>query len=198
MYDASSKPNMNEPSLNECLEKSLLLQNRLWDVLIRSKMKPVALCADLRKAFLQIRIRECERNIFRFHWIKKQNVSDTEILRFTRFVFWLIQSSFILEAILQSCLSKYGKTYPKEIKEIKNSMYVDDMISGGNNEAEVVYLKNSAKTIFKGGGFVLHKWHSNNPRLEEGDFDRNNSELSYAKQRLKSKQAKQRFRDKLE
>ena len=79
------------------------------------------------------------------------------------------------------------KTYPKEIEEIKNSMYVDDMISGGNNEAEVVYLKNSAKTIFKEGGFVLHKWHSNNPRLEEGDFDRNNSELSYAKQQLGSK-----------
>ena len=140
---------MNEPSLNECLEKSLLLQNRLWDVLIRSKMKPVALCADLRKAFLQIRIRECERNIFRFHWIKKQNVSDTEILRFTRFVFWLIQSSVILEAILQSCLSKYGKTYPKEIKEIKNSMYVDDIISGGNNEAEVVYLRIAPKKYLK-------------------------------------------------
>ena len=66
-------------------------------------------------------------------------------------------------------------------------MYVDDMISGGNNEAEVVYLKNSAKAIFKEGGFVLHKWHSNNPRLEGDDFDRNNSELSYAKQQLGSK-----------
>ena len=106
---------------------------------------------------------------------------------FTRLVFGLIQSPFILEAILQSHLSKYEKTYPKEIEEMKNSMYVDDMISGGNNEAEVVYLKNSAKTIFKEGGFVLHKWHSNNPRLEEDDFDRNNSELSYAKQQLGSK-----------
>ena len=66
-------------------------------------------------------------------------------------------------------------------------MYVDDMISEGNNQAEVVYLKNSAKAIFKEGGFVLHKWLSNNPRLEEGDFDRNNSELSYAKKQLGSK-----------
>ena len=29
-------------------------------------------------------------------------------------------------------------------------MNVDDIISGGNNEAEVVYVKNKAKTIFKG------------------------------------------------
>ena len=68
------------------------------------------------------------------------------------------------------------KTYLKEIEEIKNSMYV--------------YLKNSAETIFKEGGFVLHKWHSNNPRLEDGDFDRINSELSYAKQQLGSKSSK--------
>ena len=60
-------------------------------------------------------------------------------------------------------------------------MCVDDMISGGNNEAEVVHVKNKAKTIFKEGGFLLHKWHSNNPRLEECDSDRNNLELSYVK-----------------
>ena len=180
VYDASSKPNMNEPSLNECLEKGPPMQNMLRDALVTNRMKPVALCADLRKAFLQIRIRKCGRNILRFHWIKNQNVSDTEILRFTRLVFGLIQSPFILEAILQSHLSKYEKTYPKEMEEIKNNMYVNDMISGGNNEAEVVYLKNSAKK------FVLHKWYSNNPRLEEGNFDRNNSELSYAKQQLGS------------
>ena len=29
VYDASSKPNMNEPSLNECLEKEAPLQNML-------------------------------------------------------------------------------------------------------------------------------------------------------------------------
>ena len=107
MYDASPKPNINEPSLNECLEKGPPPQNMLWDVLVRNRMKPVALCTDLRKAFLQIRIRECERDILRFYWIKNQNVSDTEILRFTRLVFGLIQSPFILEAILLSQLSKY-------------------------------------------------------------------------------------------
>ena len=149
VYDSSSKPNMNETSLNECLEKGPPLQNMLWDILVRNRMKPVALCADLRKAFLQIRIRECERDILRFYWIKNQNVSDTEILRFTRLVFGLIQSPFILEAILQSHLSKYEKTYPKEIEVVKKSMYIDDMISGGNNEAEVVYLRIAQKQYLK-------------------------------------------------
>ena len=162
----------------------------LWDVLVRNRMKPVALCTGLRKASLQIRIRECERDFLRFHWIKNHNVSDTEILRFAGLVFGLIQSPFILVATLQSCLSKYEKTYPTETEEIKNSMYLDDMISRGNNEAEVAHLKNKAKAIFKESGFLLHKWHSNNPRLEERDSDRNNSEFSYAKQQLGSKSSK--------
>ena len=132
-YYASSKQNMNESSLNECLKKGSPLQNMLWDVLVRNRMKPVALCADLRKAFLQTRIRVCERDILRFHRIKNQSVSDTEILRFMRLVFGLIQSPFILEATLQIHISKYEKTYPKETEEIKNSIFADDMISGGNN-----------------------------------------------------------------
>ena len=120
-------------------------------------MKPIAWCADLRKAFLHIRIRKCKRDILRFRWIKNQNVSDTKFLRFKRLVFGLIQSPFILEATLQSHLSKYAKIYPKEIEGIKNSMYVNDMISGGDNEAEVVHLKNNAKAIFQEGVFLLHK-----------------------------------------
>ena len=119
--------------------------------------------------------------------MKNQNVPDAEILRFTRLVFGPIQSPFILEATLQSNLSKYEKTYPTEIEEIKSSMYVEDLISRGNNETEVVHLKNKSKIIFKEGGFLSHKWYLNNPRLEECDSDRNNSELPYAKQQLERK-----------
>ena len=104
---------MNEPSSNECLWKGPPLQDMLWDVLVRNRMKPVASFCKFKEAFLQITIRECEKDILRFHWIKNQNVSDIEILRFRRLVFGLIQSPFILEAILPSHLSKYEKSYPK-------------------------------------------------------------------------------------
>ena len=49
-------------SLNGCLEKGPSLQNKLWDILIRTKFRPVILYADIEKAFLQIRIRENERS----------------------------------------------------------------------------------------------------------------------------------------
>ena len=71
MYDASSELTKNSASLNDCLEMGPPLRNSMWDILIRSRFKPILLCGDIKKAFLQIRIRECERNLLRFHWIKK-------------------------------------------------------------------------------------------------------------------------------
>ena len=56
VYDASSKTG-SQPSLNDCLNTGPPLQNQLFKVLVRGRFHPVALNGDIRKAFLQVRIR---------------------------------------------------------------------------------------------------------------------------------------------
>ena len=56
VFDASAKANQGGPSLNDCLETGPPLQNLLWSVLVRNRLKPVALCGDIKQAFLQVRI----------------------------------------------------------------------------------------------------------------------------------------------
>ena len=73
VFDASAKPSEDSPSLNECLETGPPLQNLLWNVLVRNRLKPVALTADIKKAFLQVRIRPEDRDALRFHWIKDKD-----------------------------------------------------------------------------------------------------------------------------
>ncbi len=70
VYDASSKEGENSPLLDDCLETGPPLQNLLWDVLVRNHLKPVALSGDLKQTFLQVRIRQQDRDSLRFHWIK--------------------------------------------------------------------------------------------------------------------------------
>ena len=70
VYDASAKPNSNSASLNVCLETGPSLQNLLWDIIVRSRFRPILLCGDIEKAFLQIRIRENDRDALHFHWIQ--------------------------------------------------------------------------------------------------------------------------------
>ena len=65
VYDASDRANPKVPSLNDCLETGPPLQNLVWNVLVRNRFHAVAIAGDLKQAFLQVRIREHERNALR-------------------------------------------------------------------------------------------------------------------------------------
>ncbi len=187
VFDASAKENSDSPSLNDCLETGPSLLNLLWNVLVRNRLKPLALTADLKQAFLQVLIRADDRDALRFHWIKNKDPNDIEVLRFTRALFGLVQSPFLLAATLKQHLNSLRGKYPEEIKEIEKSLYVDDIITGGETTDEVLCLKQKTITVFEEAKFQLHKWHSNEPQLESADEERNgndNSQPSYAKQQL--------------
>ena len=139
------------------------------------------LCGDIEKAFLQIRIRECERNVLHFQWVKNFDLNYVGIDRFTRLVFGLTQSPLIPETTLKAHFHNYLINYPKVIENISDDMYVDDLTSGGNTVGEVEILKQKCEELFKKGGFNLHKWHSNIPSLENIKATTSN-ELTYAKQ----------------
>ena len=112
MYDASTK---SEPGyfLNDCLEKRLSLQNQLWDILIRTRFRIMILCADIEKAFLQtsIKEKERERESLKFHWIENLTNNTIQIPRFSRPVFGLNQSPFILDRTLQTYFERYESMY---------------------------------------------------------------------------------------
>ena len=86
MYDASAKAHPNAVSLNDCLYPGHTLQNKMWNVLVRSHVHPIAVVRDLKQAFLQVQIRKADRSALRFHW-KQGEHSEIETLRFTRALF---------------------------------------------------------------------------------------------------------------
>ena len=71
--------------------------------------------------------------------------------------------------------------------EILKSLYVDDLITGGETTKEVCHLKNTAVAIFGEAGFELHKWHSNDQTLESeanSVQEDENEDENYAKEQL--------------
>ena len=85
VYDALAKESNTQPSSHDCLNPGPTLQKLLWSILVRARFLPVLLTGDLQKAFLQIRIKEEERDALRFHW-KSPGSDDTVVYRFTRAV----------------------------------------------------------------------------------------------------------------
>ena len=70
---------------------------------------------------------------------------------------FLNQSPFLLGGTLDQHLT----SVELEVIEIKESLYVDVVLSGGSTVDEVRSLKESAIKIFDRAHFKLHKWHSN-------------------------------------
>ena len=180
VYDASAKGYQISTSLNECLETGPLLQNRLWDILIRSRFRHILLCGDIEKVFPQIRIKESQRDALRFDWVSNLDMNRIEVNRFIRLVFGFMQSPFILEGTLKEHFNNYKFVYPELIENIRNDIYVDDLVSGGNILNEVEVIKQNSIELFGKGGFNLHKWHSNISLLEKSGSNKN-YELTHAK-----------------
>ena len=107
VYDASGRAYASLPSRNECLEIGPPLQNQFWNVQIRNSFYPVVIAGDLKQAFLQICFRGEVRDALRFHWLKDLASKQVETLRFTRVLFGLAPSPFLLAAVIKQHLQRY-------------------------------------------------------------------------------------------
>jgi hypothetical protein len=111
VYDASAKEQSCKPSINECLNPGPPLQNRLWEILVRARFYPVLLTGDIEKAFLQVRIKAEERDALRFFW-ESPGSGKLSVYRFTRALFGLTCSPFLLGGVINEHLKLWQDKYP--------------------------------------------------------------------------------------
>ena len=191
VYDASAKVNDDNPSLNDCLEIGPPLQRRLLDILLRNRVKPVLLAGDIKQAFLQIVIKETERDVLRFLWINNLRSKEETIYRMTRLMFGLDPSPFILRGTLNVHLENYSQEHSICVRELKDGTYVDDINIASDTVDETRQVKEDAVKILGEGGFKLHKWHSNVAELESEV--KKDEETTYAKESLGTKPSETRL-----
>lgn len=181
------RPTPNSASLNECLNPGPPLQNKLWDILVRQRAYPIAITADIRRAFLQIRVKEEDRDAMRFHWPTSAE-KEIETWRFTRVLFGLAPSPFLLNDVLQVHLDAWQEQMPDVVAELRRSLYVVDVITGSLTTVQALRIKHGAIDIMNDATFQLHKWNSNKQQLEGDDKVSYLEEQSFAKQQLNVKQ----------
>ena len=70
VYDASAKARRHNKSLNNCLLCGPVLLPNLAGVLMRLRITPILLVADIEKAFLQLDIWPPDRDVTRFLWYR--------------------------------------------------------------------------------------------------------------------------------
>lgn len=83
-------------------------------------------------------------------------------------------------------MKEWEEKYLDIVKEIRDGLYVDDLMTGGANAEEVKDKKIKATEVFEDASFKLHKWHSNVEELEDKKQvpSHDGEETTFAKQQL--------------
>ena len=82
-------------------------------------------------------------------------------LRFTRVVFGVSCSPFLLNATLRHHLNQYITSHPETVNKLTASLYVDDVVTGAKDEEEAYQLYLESKSVLQDGGFNLRKFVTN-------------------------------------
>ena len=158
MFNASAKA-PGHPSLNDLQEIGPSTQADLLELNLRFRMRRVAVTADIEKAFLQIKLSESDRGAVRFLWPQDPADRESPILhyRYTRVVFGVVSSTFLLGATLLHHLSKYDQ-HRSAVAALKNDRFVDDLVTGADNQGAATELAEEAVRICAEGGFPLRNF----------------------------------------
>ena len=83
-------------------------------------------------------------------------------------LFCLTSSPFLLAGVINQHLEiwEHPDTQRSSIKQLRDGLYVDDLMTGGATVQEVETMKSTVIEVFEDASFTLHKWHSNAKGLE--------------------------------
>ncbi|KAL3092962.1 hypothetical protein niasHS_004989 [Heterodera schachtii] len=170
VMDASAKPanRKGAPSLNECLHTGPLLLNELTGILLRWRRMKHLILADIEKAFLQLSVREEDRDATRFLWLEdpqKTEISSptyvrTVVFRFCRVSFGLTTSPFLLNATIREHLSFYDTALPQTILE---NLYVDNILINVKENEDILKICLESIELFRQGGMKLQEFFCSKP-----------------------------------
>ena len=167
VYDASAKSKKSNSSLNDCLYRGPVIMEDLCGLLMRFRIKKIGIIADIEKAFLQVAIQPKERDVTRFIWLKDITRPPTQdnlqIYRFARVPFGIICSPFLLGATIKHHLEEAQKSSKahRSHRNIMQDIYVDNLITGADNEDEAIRLYTDTKGKFKDISMNIRCWKSN-------------------------------------
>ncbi|XP_064465049.1 uncharacterized protein LOC135376466, partial [Ornithodoros turicata] len=171
VFDCSSS-NGSTKSLNDCLEVGPNLNPDVVELMINFRINKVALVADVEKAFLQIQVKEDDRDALRYLWYegkpqKGSPLPKVEHWRMTRVPFGTTASPFLLAATLRHHFKVMEQEYPDTAKMLGKHIYVDDLVTGANDAKEAIKIAKDSTEILQRANMKLHKWPSNDKSVLE-------------------------------
>ena len=170
VFDASAKSG-NKRSLNDNLVCGPALQLSILAIEVRFRTKKFVLIGDIGKMFLQIRIKEEDRDYLRFLWKDPDAKGPPEIWRWNSLIFGAADSPFqaikAIKTLVADRLKEPGLTEldHKVCEILDQNTYVDDLTITADSCEEAFQLYKGVTGLLARANFQVRKWASNSPEL---------------------------------
>lgn len=172
VFDASASSSSGY-SLNDILMTGPNIQDSLFSILIRARQYRYLLTGDIEKMYRQVAVAESDRDLQLILW--RNNESEPiQILRLNTLTYGTASASFLSTR----CIIQLGEECEDELIKniIKHDFYIDDLITGCNDETQLRFIQNSISKALNSGGFHLRKYKSNSLNILQGTNIENNQE----------------------
>ena len=167
VYNGALK--INGVSINDMLHRGLMFLESLVGILIRFRQHPVAITADIKNMFFQIRLHPKDRNMLRFFpFTGKKSGEKQEAWRFTVMPYGLVCVPSIAGYCIKYTAKKsYAGVFSCTLKRIQTDFYVDDFITSVETTEEAYTVLSDATELLSTTGFTLNKYSSNRKEVLE-------------------------------
>ncbi|XP_045449986.1 uncharacterized protein LOC123658673 [Melitaea cinxia] len=147
-------------SLNDVLFSGPKLHLDIVDVLLKFRVYRVAFCSDIKQMFRNILLRESDRDFQRILW-RRSPEEPLRDYRLRTVTFGVNCSPYLALRTIRQLACDEGERLKLAAAVLLNNVFVDDVITGADSEAQALLLQQELIAICATAGFELRKWHSN-------------------------------------
>lgn len=136
-----SAPSHLKLSLNDLMYSGPKLQKSLPALLNNFRTHLIALSADIRMMYRQIRVRpqDCQYQHILWHSPNTDDVTEFEL---TTVTYGLKSSPFLAQRVIAKLSIDEGSHYPAAAGVLNSSIYIDDIIAGASSPEKAITLRN--------------------------------------------------------
>ncbi|XP_066261208.1 uncharacterized protein [Euwallacea similis] len=174
VFDASCKTSSGI-SLNDTLLVGPVVQDDLYSILIRLRLRKIVLSADIKMMYRCIKIHEEERNFQKILW--RANLNDPiNVYKLNTVTYGTSSAPFQATRCLIELAERNKDRYPRTAEIIKRSFYMDDLLVSIDSETDALQIYRELDDILSQANFKLRKWSFNSSIVLNSILQANSNE----------------------
>ncbi|XP_037297647.1 LOW QUALITY PROTEIN: uncharacterized protein LOC115453172 [Manduca sexta] len=175
VHDAAAKT--RGVSLNDYLYTGPDLLQPLPGILMRFREHPFAITADISEMFLQIQLREEDRDALRYLWRgTRRDDKPPQEYRMKTLIFGASSSPSTAIFVMNLNAERFKEECPEAVAAIRSKHYMDDYIDSFETLEKAKEIAKQVRRIHSEAHFELKKWASNSPELLKALGEKSSSE----------------------